>query len=258
MSTQATARLLCVFALGTLPCVANAEILDTGDDTGRIPDVVAPQSVVTPSCRIGWYRQGGSDTELERLRAFGYDISLIGRSQLSYPNLANWDLIVIAFTAVGFLGAEQPDLQAFVDVGGALLIHQPNHVGTTDYTPVGFHANVLDPAWCSPTGYATHVDDASHPITAGLSDADLSGAFDTVTLGPSYTVLVSSPECGTPALAVGTSGLGRVAIDTGNGSTESLRPGAEAYWDALFGWLCTTGPIEVEPTTWGYVKAAYR
>lgn len=238
---------------------AGAEILDTGFDTAAAPAAIVPQTVLQGSCRIAWYRQGGEDTEIERLRAFGYEIQLIGRSQLAYPQLADWDIVVIAYTEPGFLAAQQPALQAFVDTGGGLLIHQPNHPGLADYTPIGFSVDIASPVWCSATGHVAHVDNASHPVTAGLSDADLSGAFDAVaSLGASFTVLASSTECSTPALAVGTSGIGRVAFDTGNASPSSIRPGEEAYWDALLRWLCTSGPIGVEPVTWGRTKASYR
>lgn len=238
---------------------ARAEILDTGDDTARVAEPDPVQSVVTSSCRIAWYRQGGSDGELDRLRALGYDITVVGRNQLSYPELEAWDAVVIAYTEPGFLAQQQPHLQAFVDTGGGLLIHQPNHAGVADYTPVGFSVEIADPVWCSPTGFANHLDNASHPITAGLADADLSGAFDGVaSLGPAFTVLASSPECGSVSLAAGTSGIGRVLFDTGNGAPISVQPGSEAYWDALFGWLCTPGPIGVEPVTFGSLKAAYR
>ncbi len=217
------------------------------------------QSVVTTSCRIAWYRHGGADAELDRLRALGYDITVVGRNQLTYPLLAAWDAVVIAYAEPGFLAARQPDLQAFVDTGGGLFIHQPNHPGVADYTPVGFSVEIADPVWCSPTGYASHLDDTSHPITAGMTDADLSGAFDGVAaLGSSFTALASSPECGSVCLAAGTSGIGRVLFDTGNASPTSIQPGSEAYWDALFGWLCTPGPIGVEPTTFGSLKASYR
>ncbi len=258
MSHHATARFAC--ALGfALAGPASGGILDTGDDTARVPGTEAVQSVVTNSCRIAWYRHGGSDTELDRLRALGYDITVVGRNQLVYPELDAWDAVVLAYVEPGFLAVQQPHLQAFVDTGGGLFIHQPNHAGVADYTPVGFSVEIADPAWCSPTGFANHLDDTSHPITAGLTDADLSGAFDGVaSLGASFTALASSPECGTVSLAAGTSGIGRVLFDTGNGAPISLQPGTEAYWDALFGWLCTPGPIGVDAITFGALKASYR
>ena len=146
-----------------------------------------------------------------------------------------------------------------MDLGGGLLIHQPNHAGAIDYVPLGFEVSITDPVWCTPDSYLAQIVDATHPITAGCVDSDLSGSFDGVgPLGSGFDVLAQNPACGYPALAAGTSGLGRVAFDTGNGSLQSVVPGTENYWDHLYSWLCTPGPISVQPSSWALVKSDYR
>jgi hypothetical protein len=245
-------------ALGFIPLVAAAEILSTGEDTEKVPDPLVVSSVT--SCRILWFHRAGAEGELDRLRALGYDITVVdSASLLALSNLLNYGTLVIAYTGSEVIADRQADIEAFVDQGGGLLIHQPNHVGAMDYVPHGFNLHINDPVWCAPGAYVAEIADATHPVTIGCSDADLSGAFDMVgAIGPAWRVLARNTTCGDPALAVGVAGLGRVAFDTGNGNTESVIPGTELYWDHLYGWLCTPGPIAVEPTTWGSVKAFYR
>jgi hypothetical protein len=247
------------FAIGFIPVVAAAEILSTGEDTDKVPDPIVVQSVTT-SCSILWFHRAGSEAELDRLRALGYDITVVdGAPFLALSNLLNYGTVVIAYTGPELIADRQADLEAYVDQGGGLLVHQPNHVGAMDYMPHGFDLHINSSVWCAPGAYVAEIADATHPVTAGCTDADLSGAFDTVgAIGPSWRVLARNTTCGDPALAVGVTGLGRVAFDTGNGNTECVIPGTELYWDHLFSWLCTPGPVAVEATSWGSVKASYR
>ena len=242
-----------------LPLDASAEILSTGDDTERVAAPPVVQSVDT-TCRILWFRRGGNDNEIERLRMLGYDLTVVDSAPfLALDVLLEYGTVVIAYTGPGIVASRQPDLQAFVDLGGGLFIHQPNHEGALDYAPLGFDVTITDPVWCAQDSYFAEIVDASHPITAGCADADLSGAFDSVgTLGPGFHVLTGATDCAYPALAAGSSGLGRIAFDTGNGSLECVVPGTELYWDNLYSWLCTPGPIAAKPTTWAMVKAGYR
>lgn len=245
--------------LGGLGNIVLAEVLSTGDDTEREPIPFSTLSPVHEICPILWYRRGGADGELERLQARGYDITQAGASQLTLANLVNFGVLVIAYEGPGFLAGRRDEIQAFIDQGGGVLIHQPNHVGTLDYTPLGFDVEIANEIWCTLEGYTAVITNAAHTITAGLQDADLSGSFDVVgSIGPGYTVLATNPTCASPALAVGTSGLGRVVLDTGNGNDLSLDPGSDLYWDSLFGWLCTQTPISVAASSWGSVKSAYR
>jgi hypothetical protein len=247
------------FGCVAFPHIAGGEILSTGEDTEKTPDPIVVHSPAT-SCRILWYHRAGGDSELDRLRALGYDITVVDAApQLALANLLEYGTLVIAYTGPGFLAGRQPDIEAFVDQGGGLLVHQPNDVGALDYVPHGFDVTIANEVWCAPNSYFASIVDSQHPITSGCTDADLSGAFDTVgSLGPNFHVLAQNNACGDPALAVGLAGIGRVAFDTGNGNTDSVIPGTELYWDHVFGWLCSPGPIAVAPPTWGAIKAAYR
>ena len=242
------------------PGRATAEILPNGEDPQQQPFDFPVQSVVQSTCPILWYRRAGGDSEIDRLEALGYDLTVVDAAPaLAIANLVNYGALVIAYTGPGFLAGRQADIQAFVDQGGGVFIHQPNHAGVLDYTPLGFEVEIADPVWCAAFSYNATIVQGTHPVTQGLTDADLSGAFDDVTsLGPAFTVLATNPDCVDPALAVGTAGSGRVAFDTGNGNELSVDPGTEAYWDQLFDWLCTPGPISVAASSWGSVKAGYR
>lgn len=177
-------------ALVALPIAASAEILSTGDDTNKVAEPTVVESVAT-SCRILWFHRIGGDAEIERLRAFGYDLTVVDTAAfLTLDQLLEYGIVVIAYTQPGILAARQPDLQAFVDMGGGLFIHQPNHEGSIDYVPLGFEISITSTVWCAPDSYVAQVVDATHPITTGCTDADMSGSFDGVgPLGVRFHVL---------------------------------------------------------------------
>ncbi len=247
------------FLLAFAVAPAAAEILDTGVDTEKVveaPTVISPAAV----CPILWVRDGGADAEVERLRALGLDIRIGGFAELNPEGLEPYGVVVVAYMQSGLLTQYRTALQDFVVSGGGLLIHQPNASGLLDYTPTGFDVTMISELWCSGgTESGTTIVNEEHPLTAGLLPEDLSGDFDEVgALGPGFTVLAENSVCGDPALAAGTLGLGRVVLETGNANLQSVDPGTEAYWDRLFGWLCTPGTIAVEPVSWGQTKAMYR
>ena len=240
-----------------------AEILSTGVDTERVPAPLTVQSA-PGNCPILWFRCGIDEGEINRLRALGYDLTIACETGLPpLSELMNYGVIVIVYTGAGLLADRQSDLQTFVENGGGLFIHQPNHVGQLDYVPTGFEVSITSPIWCPPDGYYAHIVDASHPVVAFCTDDDLSGALDGVgALGAGFHVLAVNPDCGWPAVAVGTKGLGRVVLDTGNGAPVSIDPGSDQYWRNVLAWLCSAGPVGVESntstSTWGIVKAGYR
>jgi hypothetical protein len=244
-----------------LGATAHAEILDTGVDTEK---AVTPETVISPAsiCRILWLREGGADAEVGRLQALGHDVTIGGYGMLNATALEEFGVLVLAYFQPGILESFRPVISDFVVGGGGLLIHQPNSAGTLDYTPAGFDVTMSGALWCngaSSEDYVATIVDAGHPVTVGLADSDLSGDYDIVeSLGPGFSVLTRNAVCNTPALAAGTTGTGRVLLDTGNANLQSLIPGTELYWDRVFGWLCTPGTISVEPSTWGAAKAMYR
>jgi len=246
-----------ILAIAARP--ASAELTERGVDTNRpftpiVPDHLANQ------CFMLWFGPE-SPSEISRLQALGFNITqTINPADITTANLANYRVLVINLTGPGVLDPAQPSIQNFVSAGGGLLIHQPNALGLTDYTPTGFDVVITSPFWCNFDANALgHIVDGSHPITAGLLDSDLSGAFDLVgSLGPGFQVLARSLDCGDPALAAGTLGSGRVAFEDGNASPQAQYPGSNSYWGNLLSWLCSAGPTPTRGSTWGSVKAIYR
>ena len=242
-----------VLALGSQP--VRAEIRSDGTDTSKN---VGPQTEEpTGPCQVLWFGVQ-SPSELDRLRALGLTITqTTNPSDLTLANLStNYNVLVIAYTGPSVIGGQQGGIQAYVNGGGGLLIHQPNALGTIDYAPAAFDATITDIFWCNS---AATIVNGAHAITAGLTDADLSGGFDRVgAIGAGYTLLAREIGCSEPALAAGSSGSGRVVFETGNASPLSLDPGSDLYWTRVFDWLCLAGVTATRPATWGAVKASYR
>lgn len=255
-----TRPLLLVLALLLLAAApAPGAILNTGNDTSK--PAPAPRNNPTgPGCPVLWYGSVFSN-EVTRFAGLGYSITTtLNPADLAFANLVNYSILVIAYTGPGVLAPEQTDIQTFVLAGHSLLIHQPNAAGLMDYTPAGFDVQINNAAWCNfPANATATIVNAAHPITTGLADADLSGAFDFVgSLGPLFTVLTKSVACGDPALAAGTLGGGRVVFDDGFGATTATLPGTDSYWANMFFWLCTGGAVPAQHNTWGHLKTLYR
>lgn len=239
-----------------------AEILSTGIDTGKKPDI--PIQNRSGVCRVLWFGQdaGGVGDEIARLAGLGFAITqTLNPADVNLLNLMNYDVLVVAYIGPGTLGANQGDIQTYVTIGGSLLIHQPNAAGTIDYAPAGFEVTIQDPFWCNfPVDHAATIVNGAHPVTAGLANADLSGALDLVaSIGGGYTLLARNAVCNDAAVAAGTLGLGNVVFEDGNANPISIDPGSDQYWTQVFNWLCSTGPvISVEGKSWGGVKTLYK
>jgi hypothetical protein len=233
-------------------------ILDTGIDTSKQQNSTTIPKVA--GCSILWYSPA-TDAMPARIAGLGYSVTFTTNpADVNAANLANYQTLVVAFTAAGVLGPAQADIQNFVQAGHGLLIHQPNVAGITDYTPVGFAVNTANAFWCNFPGTPfCAIVDGTHPVTAGLLNGDLSGAFDQVaTLDVGYHVLATSIACAEPALAVGPFGSGRVAWEDGNGNPAAIIPGSDVYWSNLFLWLCTGAATPSQTSTWGRLRSFYR
>ena len=250
-------KVLCV--LSALLISASAFALDSsGVRPGVIENPSNPGSIVHDrDCTVLYYSYtlGGDDTRLVDL---GYDVvSTSDPADLAIDNLLNYTVLIIFLTAPGEITGYQGDISTFVDVGGSLFIHQPNAVGVVDYAPAGFDVEITDVMWC-PEGYDAVIVDGSHPLTMGFTDDDLAGDFDTAgVLGDGYTLLTENAYCGTPQMAVGTYGQGRVLFDTANFHPNAYDPGSDAFVTNLMDWLCM-GVVSSEETTWSELKAIYR
>lgn len=241
-------------AVATVP----AAVLDTGDDPSQPPALAASGGEPSP-CRVAWFREEPFESpDIDRLRSLGHDVTRIVASQLALASLLDFDALVIAYTGTGLIAEYRDDIQAFVESGHGLLVHQPNHVGALDYCPIGFNVDILGTLWCD-AGFAVRIEQPAHPLVAGLTEDDLSGAFDTVgALGPAWTVLATNAGCGDPALAAGVAGAGRLLFETGNAGAQSLAPGSPTYWSAVLSFLCANGPVGTRAASFAAVKGSYR
>jgi hypothetical protein len=250
-----------ILLLGALLAVSGAPalgaVLNSGIDTARQP-LPASGNHGSAGCSVLWF--GTDNGEPGRFTGLGFNVTVsTNPGDLTASNLSNYSILVIAYVGPGFIGGAQQVIQNYVQAGHGLLIHQPNAIGAIDYAPFNFGVNTLNQFWCNFPGPAqATIVDASHPITAGLTDADLSGAFDDSALDPGYHVLATSVACGGPALAEGTFGSGRIVYDTGNGSPFSAVWGTDQYWMNIFSWLCVAVTTPTRGTTWGELKALYR
>jgi len=250
-----------VLLLGALLAVSGTPalgaILNSGIDSGRQP-LPASGNHGYAGCSVLWF--GTDNGEPARFTGLGFNVTVTANpGDLTASNLSNYSILVIAYEGPGVIGGAQAVIQNYVQAGHGLLIHQPNVVGVIDYAPFNFGVNTLNLFWCNFPGPAlATIVDPLHPITGGLTDADLSGAFDESVLDPGYHVLAMSVACGGPALAEGTFGSGRIVYDTGNGSPLSVLPGTDQYWMNLFSWLCVASTTPTRGTTWGEVKVLYR
>jgi hypothetical protein len=242
---------------------AAAEFTSDGRDTQRA-GAATPTGPGSAPCSVLWFTRNLITDEIARLSGLGLLITTTANpADLNAVNLANYDVLVVAYAGGGVIGSAQPVIQAYVTSGHGLLIHQPNLSGSIDYAPAAFEVNVLSPWWCGVVGgggvSAATIVDGSHAITTGLANADLSGDFDYVgPIGPGYTVLARNVGCGSPALAAGTILNGRVVLETGNGSAASGDPGSNLYWSHVLNWLCTPQMTPAQRDTWGRVKLLYR
>jgi len=259
-----TLPLLCSALVLLLAAGAQAAILNNGVDTGRPPGQSAPSARHAESCNVLWFGPGGgSGVEDQRISGLGFPATFTNNpADLSAANLVNYRILVVAGTGPGVIASAQAAIESFVRAGGGLLIHQPNISGVLDYTPAGFDVNTTDTYWCGfPSGHIGHIVNGSHPITGGLTDADLSGPFDWVaSLGPGYALLAVNnlPGCMDPMLGAGTLDNGNVVYEDGNCYSGSLAPGSDQYWTNLFTWLCSGSPTPTHNETWGKLKSIYR
>jgi hypothetical protein len=177
----------------------------------------SPTLIRLQPCSVLWFGDDVENTSF--LSALGLSFTVTSNpADLSAANLANYDVLVIAYKGPGVIGAHQADIAAFVSANNGLLIHQPNNVGALDYAPAGFGVTITDQCWCGGCAsgpYDAEIVNGAHPITSGLANADLSGDFDSATsLGAGYTLLARNTVCtNNPALAAGTFGTGRVAFE---------------------------------------------
>jgi hypothetical protein len=243
---------LLVFALIASPAPGVPDALGS-DSVRSAAALLSHAPAPSGDCDILWF---GLDiaNEVSRYRGLGFDIvHTEDPAEVNLANLADFDVLTLSVTGPGVLGGVQADIEAFVNEGHGLHVHQPNAVGALDYMPADFDISIADYWFCDQQYVSATIVDSTHPVTTGLADADLSGDGDLVgSIGSGFQLLAENVVCGDPALAAGTSGAGRVVFETGNGGDNSVLPGSDAYWTRLFTWLCEAEPflpvdIDVKP-----------
>jgi hypothetical protein len=228
------------------------------DNTGR--DTIIHQDLFQhPDRQCSVFLYLDAMGEEDRIESVGFTVTTGG--DLSYANISAYDVVIIPLVGPGVIGGFQSDLETFVSGGGGLWIHQPNAVGAIDYAPAGFEFSVFDYFWCEPPD-ANVIVDAAHPTMAGLSNVDLPGRFDRVSvgaLGSGYglvaqadTICYDDIHC-----AAGCFGAGRVFTDLANLSPFAIDPGSDSYIVNVIEWLCEGEPSPADETTWGAVKNAF-
>ena len=240
-----------------------ASVNPQGFDPQMSHQQMPPPVIQLQPCHVLWFGGDGPD-EILRFTGLGLVITQTNNpADLNPANLAAYDVLVVAYTGPGVIGANQPAIAAFVAADNGLLIHQPNTAGAIDYAPAGFGLTIADICWCgicNTSMFDATIVNGAQPVTSGLVDADLAGDFDTAAgLGGSYTLLARNVNCpNNPSLAAGVFGTGRVVFETGNASPLAFDFGSDAYWAHLFEWLCIGSTTPTNADTWGRLKVLYR
>jgi len=225
-----------------------------GDPAGAVGD--PDRSAIVreePILYFSWLQSG----DFTRMINLGFNVTYTAiAADLNLDNLLNFTALIIFATPSGKITDYADDIEAFVDGGGSLFIHQPNKIGLVDYAPTGFEIEITNSFWC-PFGAEATIIDHSHPLTKGFDDTDLGGAFDSVgNLGKSYSVL-SEDICRDPHMAVGTLGAGKVLFDVSGFAETAIVPASDAFVANLLDWLCG-GTVGTEEVSWSELKATYR
>jgi len=248
------ATLVLVVSLFLLPALASAL-----DDRGIDPDVSNVfGDGVARECAVYFYQD--PMTESGRVGGLGFDVTVGG--DLSYANISNYDVLFLPLVAPGAITDYHDDIEMFVGGGGGLYIHQVNVVGTIDYAPPGFEADIDNNFWCLPPEANTIVN-PGHPAMSGLVDADLPGRFDGVPvagLGEGYVLLATGTGTCVDDMhcAAGCYGEGHVFFDCSCIGANSSIPGSDAYVVCVFNWLCEEAPSPAESTSWGQLKSIFQ
>jgi hypothetical protein len=181
----------------------------------------------------------------DRAASLGYSVVLwTAASDVSSENLADVDVLFLLSGSAMWLGDESSVIQSYVASGGGLIVEQPNFEGPVDILPPELAVSVYNRAYTDLNVQLTPAGQL-HPMTAGLSAADIPGNMDVVfsaDISPAYTVLAAgASDPALVALAVASYGSGRVSLETGNVHPLSLSPGSDEFLQRLIDWTAAGG-----------------
>ena len=192
-----------------------------------------------------------------RITSLGYStVVWTNPSTVTPENLSGVDVLFVVTGFAASLEDQASVIESYVAGGGGLVLEQPNLEGPVAILPPGLGAGVFS-RWYDNLNVLITPDGLTHPITAGLTAADIPGNMDTVRIGdisPAYTVLaVGAANPNLVVVAAAVYGKGRVVLDTGNVHPWSLRPGSDLYLRELLDWVGTptvqtiTVAIDIKP-----------
>jgi hypothetical protein len=214
-------------------------------------------------CRILYFKNPGnlSNLEFDRLVALGLDITQsFDPAEFTLEYLLQFDALIIYGMGADSLDEQAGAIETFVAVGGSLLIHQPNDIGTLTYAPAGFEVTVLSNYWCTypdgPSEFVCPVD-PDHPLVSGFTSDEMGRATDYIgDLGSGYSLIAVGCDCDDPALAAGQHGDGLVVFDTNNyGNAYN----SDAYILNFMEYLCAgPGPVATRSVSLDGLKVLYR
>ncbi|MBN1270770.1 MAG: carboxypeptidase regulatory-like domain-containing protein [Candidatus Aminicenantes bacterium] len=171
--------------------------------------------------------------------------SITNPNDVTATLLSQYDVFFIGYSAEDQYGSLTPKktiIQNFIANGGGVILEQPSVTGyTCGFFPSGFAVTVFSTWWkgSSSSMYITAAGQ-NHPITKGLTTADLSGNFEEVRdsqIGAQWEILVRhSVYTNNVVLLAGEYQNGRLVFFTGNMGSASSKRGSTQYAKNMINW----------------------
>jgi hypothetical protein len=176
-------------------------------------------------------------------------------AQVNQSSLEGTDVLFVQTGSAWELAAKASLIADWVSQGGGLIVEQPNQSGPVAILPPGLDITIWDWHYDGSHSGPDPVRNvlitargASHPITFGLTTADVCQNADRVLrsdVSAAYDILgVQVTNTDYVAVAAATYGEGRVVFHTGNTSPDAMTPGSDQYIRQMIDWAAVP-----EPTT---------
>jgi len=239
-----------ILANNGTPHGTNPEDSPRGIPIGVLPDLrqAIPAALGNNGNVLFFLSSSSNEAEANRIRSLGYKVTTTTNvADLTRTNLQNYDVLYVGWGAApATYSAYNSHIRNWVYYdGGGVIVEQPNTVGAVTLFPTGgYEVSVSDVMW--PNGYDAVISNGQHPITRGLSDADLAGNFDTVydtDVGYKWWILARDASTSEAvALTASYYGSGRFVFQTHNISPSAFDPGSDLYVQRLLDWAANLGP----------------
>ncbi len=155
-----------------------------------------------------------------RLTQLGFTVDNISQTELNIGNFSQYDVVYLPsawydndYSDPSAFDAAYLDFRTYVSQGGGLVVEQPN-----PDTPSSPSLLPYTVTFDESMAFDGEVVFSGHPITEGLTDADMPGGTDEITSYDTdhYLELAQDDTTGYPTLLVLIHGLGKIAIHTAN------------------------------------------